>query len=39
MNNEKKQAPRCPYCDAEMRLEDNEDVLFGLFADEERMYW
>lgn len=39
MNNEKKQAPRCPYCDAEMRLEDNEDVLFGLFADEEKMYW
>lgn len=34
-----KQAPRCPYCGAEMRLEDNEDVLFGLFADEEKMYW
>lgn len=31
MNNEKKPAPRCPYCDAEMRLEDNEG--------EERMYW
>lgn len=39
MNKENKPAPRCPYCDAEMRLEDNEDVLFGLFADEERMYW
>lgn len=39
MNNEKKQAPRCPYCGAEMNLEDNEDVLFGLFADEEKMYW
>lgn len=39
MNNEKKQAPRCPYCGAEMRLENNEDVLFGLFADEEKMYW
>ena len=39
MNNEKKQAPRCPYCGAEMTLEDNEDVLFGLFADEEKMYW
>lgn len=34
-----KQAPRCPYCGAEMRLEDNEDVLFGLFADEEKKYW
>lgn len=34
-----KKAPRCPYCGAEMRLENNEDVLFGLFADEERMYW
>lgn len=31
--------PKCPYCGAEMRLEDNEDVLFGLFADEEKMYW
>ena len=39
MNNEKKQAPRCPYCGAKMRLEDSEDVLFGLFADEEKMYW
>lgn len=38
MNNEKKQAPRCPYCGAEMTLEDNEDVLFGLFG-EEKMYW
>lgn len=34
-----KKAPRCPYCGAEMNLEDNEDVLFGLFADEEKMYW
>lgn len=34
-----KKAPRCPYCGAEMSLENNEDVLFGLFADEERMYW
>ena len=39
MNNEKKQAPRCPYCGGEMNLEDNENVLFGLFADEEKMYW
>lgn len=39
MNNEKKQAPHCPYCGAEMILEDNEDVLFGLFSDEEKMYW
>lgn len=38
MNNEKKQSPRCPYCGAEMTLEDNEDVLFGLFG-EEKMYW
>lgn len=38
MNNEKKQAPRCPYCGAEMTLEDNEDVLFGLFG-EEKIYW
>lgn len=34
-----KKAPRCPYCGAEMRLENNEDVLLGLFTDEERMYW
>lgn len=34
-----KKAPRCPYCGAEMRLEDNEDVLFGIFSDEEKMYW
>lgn len=34
-----KEVPRCPYCGAKMRLEDNEDVLFGLFADEEKMYW
>lgn len=33
-----KQSPRCPYCGAEMTLEDNEDVLFGLFG-EEKMYW
>lgn len=39
MNNEKKQAPRCPYCGAEMTLENNEDVLFGIFLDEEKMYW
>lgn len=39
MNDENKPAPRCPYCGAEMHLEDNEDVLFGLFADEEKMYW
>ena len=39
MNNEKKQAPRCPYCGAEMTLENNEDVLFGSFTDEEKMYW
>lgn len=32
-------APCCPYCGGEMRLEDNEDVLFGLFADKEKMYW
>ena len=31
-------APRCPYCGGEMSLEDNEDVLFGLFG-EEKMYW
>lgn len=31
MNKENNHAPRCPYCGAEMRLEDNED--------EERMYW
>lgn len=37
--NKYKNLPRCPYCGAEMRLEDNEDVLFGLFADEEKMYW
>lgn len=36
---DKKQAPRCPYCGAEMTLEDNEDVLFGPFTDEEKMYW
>lgn len=34
-----KEVPRCPYCGAKMRLEDSEDVLFGLFADEEKMYW
>ena len=34
-----KEAPRCPYCGEKMRLEDNDDVLYGLFADEERMYW
>lgn len=39
MNKENNPAPRCPYCGAEMRLEDNEDVIFGLFADEEKMYW
>lgn len=39
MNKENNPAPRCPYCGAEMNLEDNEDVLFGLFADEEKMYW
>lgn len=39
MNKENNPAPRCPYCGAEMSLENNEDVLFGLFADEERMYW
>lgn len=39
MNKENNPAPRCPYCGAEMILEDNEDVLFGLFADEEKMYW
>lgn len=33
---EKKPMPKCPYCGAEMRLEDNEDVLFGLFSDEEK---
>lgn len=38
MNNKKKHAPRCPYCGAEMSLEDNEDVLFGIFG-EEKMYW
>lgn len=36
---ERKNLPRCPWCGAEMTLEDNEDVLFGLFADEEKMYW
>lgn len=36
---EKKPMPKCPYCSAEMSLEDNEDVLFGIFADEEKMYW
>lgn len=36
---EKKPMPKCPYCGAEMSLEDNEDVLFGIFADEEKMYW
>ena len=36
---EKKPMPKCPYCGAEMRLEDNEDVLFGVFSDEEKMYW
>lgn len=36
---EEKPMPRCPYCGAEMSLEDNEDVLFGLFSDEEKMYW
>lgn len=35
---EKKPMPKCPYCGAEMSLEDNEDVLFGLFG-EEKMYW
>lgn len=35
---EKKLMPQCPYCGAEMSLEDNEDVLFGLFG-EEKMYW
>lgn len=39
MNKENNPAPRCSYCSAEMSLENNEDVLFGLFADEERMYW
>ena len=39
MNKENNPAPRCSYCGAEMSLENNEDVLFGLFADEERMYW
>lgn len=39
MNKENNPAPRCPYCGAEMDLEDNEDMLFGLFADEEKMYW
>lgn len=38
MNNEKKQVPRCPYCGAEMRLTDNEDMLFG-FDGEEKLYW
>ena len=33
-----KQSPRCPYCGAEMTLEDNEDVLFWIFG-EEKMYW
>lgn len=36
---EKKPMPKCPYCGAEMSLEDNEDVLFGVFSDEEKMYW
>lgn len=39
MNKENNPAPRCPYCGAEMSLENKEDVLFGLFADEEKMYW
>lgn len=39
MTTKSKKFPRCPYCGAEMTLEDNEDVLFGLFADEEKMYW
>ncbi len=33
-----KKFPPCPYCGAEMTLENNEDVLFGLFG-EEKMYW
>lgn len=36
---DKEQAVHCPYCGAEMTLEDNEDVLFGIFLDEEKMYW
>lgn len=35
---ERKNLPRCPYCGGEMTLENNEDVLFGLFGDE-KMYW
>ena len=35
---EKKPMPKCPYCGGKMNLEDNEDVLFGLFG-EEKMYW
>lgn len=38
MNKENNPAPRCPYCGAEIRLEDNEDVLFG-FEGEEKLYW
>ena len=35
---DKEQAVHCPYCGGEMTLENNEDVLFGLFGDE-KMYW
>lgn len=35
---ERKNLPRCPWCGAEMTLENNEDVLFGLFG-AEKMYW
>lgn len=35
---DKEQAVYCPYCGGEMTLENNEDVLFGLFGDE-KMYW
>lgn len=35
----RQKAPRCPYCGAEMSLEDNEDVLLFGFVDEEKMYW
>lgn len=39
MTNKKEKFPRCPYCGGEMTLENNEDVLFGIFMDEEKMYW